>query len=48
MAQTGWKMVGRRRSERDPKAAFEQYYREAYPLVYNYIFRRVSTTCTEF
>ncbi len=42
MAQTGWKMVGRRRSERDPKAAFEQYYREAYPLVYNYIFRRVA------
>ena len=31
----------RRGIARDPKLAFEQYYRESYSLVYNYIFRYV-------
>ena len=39
--QTGWKMVGNTNSKLDAKRAFEQYYRESYSLVFNYIIRRV-------
>lgn len=38
----GWMMLSKDSPELDAKRAFENYYRESYSLVFNYIIRRVA------